>query len=263
VAAVRVVALPFAVFTMRQIASHRWVAPLVVLIVLLLVVPSLAHAQDKPKPRELTADVGYVSTSGNTDIGAFNVGEKLVMRGGCWEHKQAFGSVYAAQDGEQTSNLLFANWRSDWRFNPILALFGYVGFDRNEFAGISRRFEESVGLAAKLLTRERDQWTAELGLGVTQQKGTDSSNVTFTSPRSATDNKHRFSKTAYFQQGVEFLPNLETSSDYRINSESALVAPISAHIAMKVAYVARFDNLPEAGRAKEDRVLTSGLRFNW
>ncbi len=258
-AAAPVVALPLAVVPMPLLIARRWVAPLAAL----LVVPSLARAQDKPKPRELTADVGYVSTSGNTDISAFNVGEKLVLRAGRWEHKQAFGSVYASQDGKQTSNLLFANWRSDWSFNPILALFGYVGFDRNEFAGISRRFEESAGLAAKLLTRERDQWTAELGLGVTQQKGTDRSNVTFTSARSATVYKHLFSRTAYLQQGIEFLPNLETSTDYRINSESALVAPISAHIAMKVAYVVRFDNLPETGRAKEDRILTSGLQFNW
>lgn len=229
----------------------------------LVTIPAAARSQDKPKPRELTADVGYVSTSGNTDISAFNVGEKLVLRDGRWEHKQAFGSVYASQDGEQTSNLLFANWRSDWKFSPVFALFGYAGFDRNQFAGIQRRFEESAGLAAKLLSRERDEWSAELGLGVTQQTPVAGSSVTFTSARSASVYKHRFSKTAYFQQGIEFLPNLETSTDYRVNSESALVAPLSAHIAMKVSYAVRFDNLPEAGRAKSDRILTSGLQFNW
>ncbi len=244
---------------MHPCILSRWAIPLAAL----LAVPAALVAQDKPKPRELTADVGYVSTSGNTDISAFNLGEKLILRDGRWEHKQAFGSVYASQDGEQTSNLLLANWRSDWRFSPVFALFGYAGFDRNQFAGIARRFEESAGLAAKLLARDRDEWSLELGLGLTQQKGTDSSNVTFASARSATLFKHHFSKTAYFQQGVEFLPNLETSTDYRITSESALVAPISAHIAMKVAYVVRFDNLPETGRAKEDRILTSGLQFNW
>lgn len=238
----------------------RWRAPL---LAALFVLPVAAHAQDKPKPRELTADVGYVSTSGNTDISAFNLGEKLIIRDGRWEHKQAFGSVYASQDGEQTSNLLSANWRSDWRFSPVFALFGYAGFDRNQFAGIARRFEESAGLAAKLLARARDEWSVELGLGMTQQTPVDSGTVTFTSARSATVFKHSFSKAAYFQQGIEFLPNLETSTDYRINAESALVAPVSAHIAMKVSYVVRFDNLPEAGRRKGDRILTSGLQFNW
>lgn len=258
-AAERVVATTRAFDVMQHCTIRGWR----ILVATLAILPVAARAQDKPKPRELTADVGYVSTSGNTDVSAFNVGEKLILRGGRWEHKQAFGSVYASQDGQQTSNLLFANWRSDWKFSPVFALFGYAGFDRNQFAGIARRFEESAGLSAKLLARERDEWSVELGLGLTQQTPVDSSTVTFTSARSATVFKHSFSKSAYFQQGIEFLPNLETSSDYRVNTESALVAPLSAHIAMKVSYVVRFDNLPEAGRSKGDRILTSGLQFNW
>lgn len=219
--------------------------------------------QDKPKPREFTADVGYVSTTGNTEISALNLGEKLVLRSGRWEHRQGFGSVYASQDRKQTSNLIFTNWRSDWTFRPRLSLFGYVGFDRNEFAGISRRFEEAVGLSAKLVTLPNDQWTVEAGLALNQQRATTGSTLDFSSVRSATTFKHLFSAHAYFLQLVEYLPSLEDGPDYRINSESAIVAPLSEHIAMKAGYVVRFDNLPEAGRRKNDRILTSGLQFNW
>ncbi|MBK7836021.1 MAG: DUF481 domain-containing protein [Gemmatimonadetes bacterium] len=232
----------------------------------LAIAPLLAtrlHAQDKPKPRELNADIGYVSTTGNTEISAFNLGEKLVLRAGKWEHKQQFGSVYASQDGKQTSNLLFTNWRSDWSFHPRLALFGYAGFDRNTFAGISRRFEEALGVSAKLVTLANDAWSLEAGLGMNQQRAVDGTNKSFASVRSATVYRHNFTKAAYVQQGVEFLPNLDTSEDYRVNSETALVAPISSHIGMKFAYVIRFDNLPETGRAKNDRIFTSGLQFNW
>ena len=233
---------------------------------ILAIAPLLAtrlHAQDKPKPRELNADIGYVSTTGNTEISAFNLGEKLVLRAGKWEHKQQFGSVYASQDGKQTSNLLFTNWRSDWSFHPRLALFGYAGFDRNTFAGISRRFEEALGVSAKLVTLANDAWSLEAGLGMNQQRAVDGTNKSFASVRSATVYRHNFTKAAYVQQGVEFLPNLDTSEDSRVNSETALVAPISSHIGMKFAYVIRFDNLPETGRAKNDRIFTSGLQFNW
>lgn len=219
--------------------------------------------QDKPKPREFTADVGYVSTTGNTEISALNVGEMLVLRAGRWEHRQGFGSVYASQDGRQTSNLIFSNWRSDWTFHPRLSLFGYVGFDRNEFAGISRRFEEALGISAKLVTLPNDQWTVEAGLALNQQRATTGSTLDFSSVRNATTFKHLFSAHAYFLQLVEYLPSLEDGPDYRINSESAIVAPLSEHIAMKAGYVVRFDNLPEAGRRKSDRILTSGLQFNW
>ncbi|MCC6928476.1 MAG: DUF481 domain-containing protein [Gemmatimonadaceae bacterium] len=229
----------------------------------LFVLPSVAAAQDKPKPREFSADLGYVSTTGNTEVSTFNLGEKLILRAGRWEHKQQFGSIYASQDGKQTSNLLFTNWRSDWSFHPRLALFGYAGYDRNTFAGISRRFEEALGLSAKLVTLASDTWALEAGLAMNQQRATDGAEDSFASVRSATFYRHNFSKTAYFQQGVEFLPNLETSEDYRMNTESALVAPLSTHVAMKLGYVIRFDNLPEPGRNKSDRIFTTGLQFNW
>jgi len=220
-------------------------------------------AQDAPKPREFTADVGYVSTSGNTDVSSFNVGEKLILRAARWTHRQQFGSVYATQDGEQTSNLLFANWRSDFSFHPRLALFGYAGFDRNEFAGIARRFEEALGLSAKLLTLANDQWTVEAGLALNQQRSVDSTTLNFASVRSATMYRHNFSKAAYFTQSVEYLPSLEVAADYRVTTETAIVAPLSAHLAMKASYVVRYDHLPEEGRRKHDRIVTSGLQFNW
>jgi putative salt-induced outer membrane protein len=224
-----------------------------------------AVAQDPPapKPQELSADIGFVTTSGNTKITTLNIGEKLIVRRGRWEHRQQFGSVYAREDTAQTSNLLFANIRTDFAFNKRLAVFGYVGFDRNQFAGISRRFEEALGLAVKIINTDKDQWNAEAGFGMTQQLSTLDSTNNFASLRTGTTYKHFFSKTAYFSQAVEYLPNLEETVDYRVNSETALVAPLSTHIAMKASYVIRFDNLPEPKSVKSDRIFTAGLQFNW
>ena len=65
---------------------------------------------------------------------------------------------------------------------------------------------------------------------------------------------------AYVQQLAEFLPNIETGNDFRLNTETALVAPISRAFAVKVAYTIHFDNLPEPGFKKTDRVLSSGIQ---
>ena len=47
-----------------------------------------------------------------------------------------------------------------------------------------------------------------------------------------------------------------------MNSKSAPVASSSAHVAMKFGSVVRYDNVPETGRKKNDRVVTSELQFN-
>lgn len=46
-------------------------------------------------------------------------------------------------------------------------------------------------------------------------------------------------------------------------SETSLVAPLSARFAVKVAYTVRFDNLPEPGFEKTDRILSSGLQVTF
>lgn len=231
---------------------------------LLVALPVVATAQDPPpKPRELTADLGFVKTAGNTDVTTLNVGEKLILRAGKWEHRQQAGSVYGAQDGEQTSNLLFGNWRSDFALNAWLAVFGYAGYDRNAFAGISRRFEETLGLAAKLLSRQSDILGLEAGLGLTQQRSTLGESNSFAALRTGTSYRHNFTGTSYFLQLVEYLPSLEVGEDYRINSETALVAPLSSHMAIKAGYQVRYDNLPETGRKKGDRIFLTSLQFNW
>ena len=224
---------------------------------------AVAQTPAPPKPQELSADLGFVTTSGNSNITTLNIGEKLIVRRGRFEHRQQFGSVFAEESGKQTSNLLFANVRSDFALNKKLAVFGYVGFDRNQFAGVARRLEEAVGLALKIINTDRDQWNAEAGLGLTQQLSTLDSTRNFASLRTGTSYKHFFSKSAYFFQGVDYLPSLKNSEDYRINSETALVAPLSTHIAMKASYNIRFANLPEPTSVKSDRILTAGLQFNW
>ena len=67
----------------------------------------------------------------------------------------------------------------------------------------------------------------------------------------------------YFQQIVEFIPNFEVSDDYRLNSETALVAPLSSNFAIKVGYLVRYRGLPPDGVKKTDTVFRTGLQVTY
>ena len=43
----------------------------------------------------------------------------------------------------------------------------------------------------------------------------------------------------------------------------ALVAPLSDVIALKLSYAIRFDNLPEPGFEKTDRIFSSGVQVTF
>lgn len=226
---------------------------------LLLTTPLLA--QDKPTT--FTTDLGFVNAAGNASVTTFNLGEVLTHVSGAWKLRQSVAALYGKTEGEKSAEQFQAGVRADYSLSPRVALYGRAGWDRNQFAGINRRFEEGVGLAVKLVAMERDALSVEAGLGATQQLNTSDESSNYLAGRAAALYRHTLKEKAFVQQALEFIPNFDVSDDYRIFSESMLVAPLSSAIALKVAYVVRLDNLPEPGFKKTDRILTTGVQLNW
>jgi putative salt-induced outer membrane protein len=231
---------------------------------------SQLSAQDKaPPPSEFSADLGFVSITGNTSVTTLSLGEKWVRRLPRWEFKQDLGAVYGETNGDETSNVWKALLRGDYGLGSNLALYARTAFDRNKFAGVNSRFAEGLGLVAKIKATDVNQLNVEGGFELTQQDNLDGTSDSFSSLRAASTWKRMFSANAYFFQGIEFLPNLDESDDYRINSETTIVAPLSSHVAMKASYQVRFDNLPSlnatgtAPLRKSDRILSTGIQVTF
>lgn len=245
-------------------------APYLVAPFAMLLTTTAAAAQAKaPPPSEFNTDLSFVSAAGNTSVTTMSLGERWIRRLALWEFRQELGSVYGKTDGAETSNMWRASLRGDYGLGARLALYARTAFDRNKFAGVKSRFAEGLGVVAKLAATDVDQLNVEGGFEMTQQDNLDGSNDSFASLRAASTWKHTLSANTYFFQGVEFLPNLDDSEDYRINSETSIVAPLSSHVAMKASYVVRFDNLPSlnaAGTAplrKSDRILSTGIQVTF
>jgi putative salt-induced outer membrane protein len=207
-----------------------------------------------------TSDLGYVAVSGNTRVSTVNLGERLVHSRGFWRFEQTFGIVYGENDGVENANLLRAGLGAQYALRPRVALATGVLYDRNRFAGIARRTEEYLGLVFRVLEAPKDTLRVETGASLTQQLGVDGVANNFPAARAAAWYKRSFAANAFFLQTLEVIPNLEVNEDYRINTESALVAPLSRRVALKLGYVVRFDNLPEVGFLSTDRIFTSGLQ---
>lgn len=229
----------------------------------LLTTTLAAQAADSapPRPWKLQTDFGFVNTAGNTSTTTLNAGETFSYTTGPWTFAQLFAVVYGKTDGETSAENYAANLRGDYAISKNFGLYGLGKWDRDEFAGISRRFEEGGGVTFTPIAQERTTLSFEAGVSANQQRSTDDVSESFASGRGALLFKQMFATTAYFQQTAEVLPNLKTSEDYRVNSETALVAPLSKSIAFKASYVIKFDNDPEPGFEETDRFLTSGLQI--
>jgi len=238
-------------------------------IALLLSLAVSAQDAKKPPPTELSGDLGLVSVTGNTSVTTFNVNEKYIRRLDRWQFQQDLGSVYGKTAGVESSNLLRAGLRADYSLADHFALYGLTTYDRNKFAGIKARYAEGAGGVAKILATDIDQFNVEAGYQLTQQQNLVGPDHNFSALRLASSWKHSFTKASYFFEGVEYLPDLQDSQDYRINSETDVVAPLSSHVGMKFAYVIRFANAPPlnaSGTAllgKTDRILSAGIQITY
>jgi putative salt-induced outer membrane protein len=222
-------------------------------------------------------DFGLVNASGNTEVTTLNIGEQFAITSSNKRvvFSQLFGAVRSRTDSVTTVQNYRAQLRLDYGLSARLFVFGLTGWDKNDPGGVRRRFEETLGLGYKVIARPSDELGVEVGLSLFQQRNTvataGSFDENFKAGRAAANYKHVFKNAATFIQRVELIPNFDNGDDFRLNSESALVAPISSNIGLKLGYLVRFDNFPglkpgtTSGErlAKTDRFLTAGITASY
>jgi putative salt-induced outer membrane protein len=229
------------------------------------VVAALALAAVPALPaQQLTFDLGFVDASGNSDVTNFNLGEKMTWKldgAGRWAFTQGAKMLYGETGGSRSTESYDVNGRLEYALSPRIGTFGFVAFQRDPFAGVASRWSAGPGVAIGLLRSPRDTLGLEVAITSQRERSTAGVSRSFAATRTAALFKHAFATTAFFTQSLEWLANLETSDDYRLNSESAFTAPISKQIALRVSYLIRFDNLPEPGFESTDRILTTGVQI--
>jgi putative salt-induced outer membrane protein len=225
------------------------------------------RAQDasQPKPVAVTVDLGLVNAAGNTRVTTLNGAENVKFKpaGSHWQFEEQVNTVYGRNQDSVTAEQVKVMGRADYTILAIVHVFAGGTYERNRFAGVGRRFEEIAGVALRPIDRPRDLLNVEIGSAVTQQRSTVAVTDNFVAMRVAASYKHKFTETVYAQQSVETLPNVDDLNDTRVNSETVLVAPLSSKMALRLSYVVRFDNVPEPGFQKTDRIFSSGLQVSF
>jgi putative salt-induced outer membrane protein YdiY len=234
------------------------------MVIMLLAAAALVTAPDTGKHVFFTGDAALVNTSGNTDLTTTSAGDKLILLGGGWKFTQTFGVTYAKTQDSVTTELWQASVRGDRNLSSRTTLFILTDVQRNTFAGIRSRVAPQFGVSIVAVGSKRDTLRVEAGGGYTFQNAVaPDTNRNYPAGRLAAVYHHQLSAKASFDEALEYLPNFSVGSDYRINSETAITAPITNGIAMKASYVIHYEGLPEPGFKTTDRILTTGIQVTF
>ena len=142
-------------------------------------------------------------------------------------------------------------------------VFEKFGWDKNRFAGYRNRWDGSAGYGREIFKISSSTLISELGAGYINEERIDAPRNDFASGRAYTKFTQILSATAQFSQDAEYLHDFSDRKDYRLNTESALVASISTHLALKASFKWARVARPPTGIGKDDTTTSVALVVNY
>ncbi len=179
--------------------DHRTVG--VVLTILGLAAATQGQAQEEePDVVKFTLDAGFASTSGNSNITTITGGQAFSYTAGHFVFSQAFDVLFNQTDDSTTAEAYKGNVRGDRTLGSAerLSVFLDLRGSRNRFAGISRRFEQALGVAYDVIKTEKDIVAVEGAATLVQQRGTNGVDNNFPAALAGASYLHHFTPDATF-----------------------------------------------------------------
>jgi len=228
-------------------------------LVWLCVSPALAE----DNPNKLSLGLSYLATSGNSSSQTGGLDFLYKHSFDPWGLEVSANYLRAEQDGNVTAKKLFAGVRGTRALDADLDLFLAVSYLQDQFAGLDPRLVAAGGVTYRFLTGPEHELAFDVGLTWTRDDLVGDGSNSYAGGLAAARYGWNISKTAKLTEGLSFLRSFKEGSDWRIESQTALQASISAAVALKLAYGFRYANLPVAGFHKTDTQTAASLVINF
>ena len=230
--------------------------------------PQAAHSQTAPAtpppaPKwESSAALGLALTRGNSDTLLFNANIGTFRK---WEHDElrlGADGTYGETDGTTSAQQAHGFGQLNHLFND--RFYGGLRLDalHDHIADLNYRFTVAPLAGYYFIKETNTTLSAEVGPGfVFERQG--GNNDTYTSLRIGERFEHKFNARAKMWQTAEFLPQLDSFSNYLLLGEIGVEASLTEKLSLRVVLQDSFDNEPAPGRKKNDLKLISGLSYKF
>ena len=221
--------------------------------------PGVARAQSAPPPadppppaREGSAELAYISTTGNASTQTFSVGGELIVRPTQWVVRNKFGFLRNESSGAVTAKSLEYRARAERVLSPRASAFGEYNYFQDEFAGVSHRNALVAGVAYKVVDFASQKLSVDGGLGYLNEQRTSGPDVSSGTVNFGGAYRWKFSPTAELTDDARFDETFADAADWRVAQTLAVTARLTGLLSLKVSNAVRFTNRPVPGFKKTD-----------
>ena len=232
--------------------------------------PSSAFAQTAapaapPPPPLWDVQLGasFVGTSGNSDTTTLGSDFVTHRRWPLWKIEGTATAVRTTDRGTRTAERYLGAFRADHTLTKRIEVSAGERAERDKLAGMLFRSISDLGLKYALV--RNPSWTFDglSSIALNHEHPVLGGDLNHPIAVLQALSKYVFSPTADTTQRFTFYPDLKESDAYRAEAELAAQAAMTSRLALKVAYLWRYSNLPAFGFVKSDNTATASIVLGW
>lgn len=219
-------------------------------------------AEAPPKHWTGSAELSFVSTTGNTDTQTLGVGGEVEYKPNVWSFLGKAAFIRSEADGIANARSLDTLFRVSRQFSERLKAFGQFGYYQNEFAGIDDRFTLEGGVSYLLINHPTHTLETSAGIGYVNEDRVDMTvdpHRSFASAPLGAVYKWKFSDNAEVGDEFLFTLNLSEGSDWRFANTVYVAAKLTTIFSLKFSNAVTYLNEPVVGFGKTDTITSAAL----
>jgi putative salt-induced outer membrane protein len=238
------------------------------LILTLGVFPLLAHeVEEEPEPEPIWAGslgLAWLATSGNTDTSTLGLDFALDRKPEPWGLELAARGNRAEDGGVTTAENYLVTARAVRKLSTRWEAFGGLAWAKDPFAGFDSQTVASAGATYLAVESKRHLLNFDMGLAYTwEDRVPPEEDVNFAGGLLGLSWEWTLSKNSKLVERLVILPNFDDSSDWRLNSMTALESSINSWLALRLGFEIRYRNQPIGDADDTDTTSTASVVFTF
>ena len=206
------------------------------------------------------AELGIVSTSGNTETQTISAKAKAVNEREMWKHTARLEALNTEDGTTTTAERYLLSGKSNYKMSALDYVFASVNYEDDRFSGYDWRASEVLGYGRHVIAQEALSLDLEAGVGARQNKDNNGVDDSEGIVLLAGDLAWKISETSKLTEELKS----EIGDEVTISkSVTGLKTQINGSLAMKITYTVKHVSKVPATIEKVDRETAVTLVYSF
>ena len=227
----------------------------------MLIANNASAAEEEKSLWEASAELGFVSTTGNTETETLNAKAQASTDREQWRHQAEVTSLNSSDATTRTAQKMTLMGQSDYKLEGGKNfLFGLVTYENEKFSGYQYRTTEAIGYGRRVIEDADMTLDLEIGPGARQSKLDNGDTESEGIIRAAAIYDWTISETSKFGEAL----TVEAGEDVTVTkSVTSLSSQIEGNLSMKVTFTYKNTSEVPVGIDDTDTETAVTLVYNF